>query len=355
MRDDMETGVWMVLEDCEKNNAHELAVRAGAFVRNASTDIHVPDDSQFVVAYDGTQGLVPKDMLRKMKLHDGAPPRQAPEAPPQIDNSQPDEPSEDELQREPKDSKLELGTEKYPTQNGSNSPPAYNLQELKFFRAVRFTDKIGGMVREDSTVDNFSFKAGDFLLDSSIRQDSTPTVINAEGATGQAHPRRLQSLEQPWHLPSQIEVLQVKQRVPKAEIAKHGSAPACLMEGYPLPLARLTKGYSAEEANSKTEFLAKEIVRAVDWPGDTAAFEVRDFEGNMGVVSGQHLEPFGDKSPVGDRLFPFGIHTAKRRLDVNLVEGEVEDETREQPPHKKCYRIHNAETGLDLKKRKTNE
>jgi hypothetical protein len=343
VEDYMEKGVWMVTEDCEETNKRELAVRAGAFVRDAVSDIPVPHNSKFVVAYDGTQGLVPRTRLRKMELHPEAYPPRSPGLQSPVSSPEPDVQPEEELQPEPEtNSKPELRQDEGATQD----------MVLKFFRAVRITNKIGRATVVDFRIGRFVFISGDFLLDGSIGQHGMPTVTDINGKTGQAHSRRLQSLERPWGLPLRIEVLPVNEDgVLEVETTERGKPRTTFIEGHPLPLARLTKCYSAKDANSETEFIDGEIVRVVGWPGPGAVFDIVDFESKVGTVSGKHLEPFGAKPALGNRPFPFGIHTAAR-LVLPAAEGEGEDKTSGQPCHGKRPRVDDDDTEMELEVKK---
>jgi hypothetical protein len=281
----------MVTGDCLKTNAHELDVRAGTFVRDALPNCFVPSTSRFVAVYSGMQGLVPRDRLKKIELHHAAPLLPDPKSPGQ----QPESESE-----------------------GGGKQNKEILLQLKFFRAVEPTDKIGGGSKMKFSVGRFDFNCGDFLFDTTHRHNGKPIVTDISGKTGVAHFRRLQSLETPWDLPIQTEVFQVNEEMfREGENMVPGTSAAKSLNGWPLPLVRLNRAYSAEEARGGTEFFLGEIVRMVGQI-EKEVYIILDFESNLGTVRQQDLELLGSEGAVGQVTFPFGIHLTEPLLAPEL-------------------------------------
>jgi hypothetical protein len=287
--DDLKNGVWMLTRDCLKTNGNELDVRRGTFVRDAVPSCFVPSTSRFVVAYNGMQGLVPRDGLKKINLHHATPPLPDPKSP---------------------------GCQQESESEGQGNQNKEILLQLNFFRAVEPTDKIGGVAKMKSSVGGFDFNCGDFLLDTTYRHNGNPVVTDISGNTGEAHFRRLQSLETPWGLPVQTEIFN-EEMVREGENMVPLSPAAKSLNRWPLPLVRLNRAYSAEEAQGESEFFLGEIVR-IAGQIENGGYIILDFESNFGTVCEQDLEFLGSKGVVGQSTFPFGVHLTERLLGPEL-------------------------------------
>ena len=311
----------MVTKDCDQNNEDKLEAVKGTFVRDAVPNCIVPPGWRFVVAYNSMQGLVPMDSLELVELN-------------HVVSSLMDEQAD-------ADQEAELGLEseagQYPGQvteandeeKTDDIATGHNLLQLKFFRAISTIDKMGQTANENLTIAGFDFKPGDILLDSAGRRTGTATMITANGKIGEAHPRRLQHLEFAWGFPSLVHGVRINERN-NDEIKGNdpGSATSSLYQ-HSLPLYRLTRSYSAAEAQSETGFFKGEIVRGLGLAGTGGNdLNILDVELKTGRVDFGSLETFGCSGLVGQHDYPFGIQLLE---DIPTDEFEVADPEKSMP------------------------
>lgn len=90
---------------------------------------------------------------------------------------------------------------------GANYRPGTVNTLWRIYRVIEGTNKVGGSISAEHPVNKiidpaFLFRNGDFMLDTGNRdEDGNVRVISIDRREGRIHPRRLQSLEEPWLLP----------------------------------------------------------------------------------------------------------------------------------------------------------
>lgn len=296
----------MVTQDRNKTNKNELAVIKGTFVRNTVPDCIVPQGWRFVAAYNDMQGLVPRNILSSDIISPAASSlfnkNYGSNTPTSVGNS-----STPELVQNSSGQQQEAKPRSEASQG--NGRVEHDQLELRFFRAISPTDKMGQVTNESFAIDKFDFKTGHILFDSTERRDGIPTVSTANGNFGEAHSRRLQHIEFAWGMPSPVRGILADNRNMKG-IKGNGSSPIPTASQYQhsLPLYRLTKSYSATEAQSNTAFFKDEIVRGLRREeNEGSKFYVLDFESKLGIVDFGALETFGHSGYTGQHDYPFGI------------------------------------------------
>jgi hypothetical protein len=293
----------MVTQDRTETEEHELAVIKGTYVRNTVPNCIVRRGWRFVAACNNMQGLVPENILSsKILTSDGS----------SLFNKRLGSNSPASVAGQKQQAKTHNET----TQN--NNPTGHDQLELRFFRAISPTDKMGQETSECLAIGEFNFKTGDILLDSTERYKVVPTVITANGKVGEAHFRRLQYLESAWGLPSPIRGIMVNDRYMQEIKGKESGRVAQYQHS--LPLYRLTESYSVTEAEVETAFFKDEIVRGLGpKANDDSKYFVLDFESNLGIVDSDALETFGRSGDAGQHDYPFGIQLFED-IPTNVVE-----------------------------------
>ena len=298
---DLNQGVWMVTKDCDRTNENELEAVKGTFVRDAVPNCVVPPGWRFVMAYNSMQGLVAMDSLELVELNPAVS---------SLVDEQSDPDQEAELGLEPEAGKYpgqvaEVGYE----EKKDATALGHNLLQLRFLRAISPIDKMEQAANENLAIAGFDFKPGDFLLDNTERGTGRATVITAKGKIGDAHPRRLQYLDFAWGLPSLVHGVQIgKRNDHEMKCNDPGSVATSSLYQHSLPLYRLTRSYSAAEAQSETGFFKGEIVRGLGLAGKGGnIFNILDVEVNVGRVDFGSLETFGCSNLAGQHDYPFGV------------------------------------------------
>jgi hypothetical protein len=294
LKADLEEGVWMVTEDRQKMNKDELEVMKGTFVRDGVPDCIVLPGWRFVVAYNDTYGLVPMSSLERVKLN------------PAVSWLVDEQPQGQAVADKDPEPEAEANEEQ--SENENDRPLEPNTLELKFFRAIGATDKMGQPTDKSLAIGGFDIKTGDILLDSTKRREGIPTVIAANGNVGETHLRRLQRLESAWGLPNPVQAMLVHEHnIDQIKINQSGPGAASSLYKHSLPLWRLTKSYSAANAQSETQFLRGEIVRMLECAKEGADCRILDFESKGGTVKLGDLQSIGTRGFVEQHDYPFGV------------------------------------------------
>lgn len=324
--DDINNGVWILIQDCLGGSNNELSALKGEFVRNSppqnagGAGLEIPGGCRFVATcfgrdaenasglladnYNSHFGIVEEEKLLAVELS-----LNAPVPPPSRDGGDGDDSAGGGGAGSGDDS----------SDHGNDKKAAsitVSRRAFRIFRVIRPTDKTGLDLNtadpESHDVEGFPIYDGEFLLDSTQRVNGHAFVTNIDGQEGGARFRSLQYLENPWGLPDEMEVkaaLPILERdgspTIRAEAKKRGlKSVGCKKKIYDsivehdreqeeeIPMFTVVRALTAEAASSTVAFRQNELVFRTRLlvKGKKGRYLVRDFEGNEGIIARRGLD-----------------------------------------------------------------
>jgi hypothetical protein len=338
----------MVTEDYIGGGENVLSASKGHYVRpaKAPASVDIPEGFKYLMASNGKEKrLIPEDLLLKIELD----PMASTNVTKHTENL---EDGELHVNDNPRPFAKQLkkqrlgGGEKVNLRGGETPGIPVPLLPLKVYRAVEGSDKIGNSVK-DSFIGkcdkSFHVENGHFLLVDPNLSESSTQLKTIVGEIGEVKSRRLQLLESPWGFPNALpllpndnekfEALNAEEMREAARVrgVEHSGSRADIFKGLkdwsatafvPIPLMHLNMAYSAEEAQSETNFEKGEIVRYFHGSEDeeTQTVEIQDYESLRGRVRLQDLETIGEE--ISGRDHPFGVRLIRSQLKRKSLVGE---------------------------------